>query len=53
MKKYIGIILGYIIGFLLLFLFDVEISKNTVIVVLVVSIIGLGLGEVVGRMGKK
>ncbi|CEE02572.1 MULTISPECIES: hypothetical protein [Bacillaceae] len=53
MRKFFGIILGYLIGFGVLLLIGIDITLDTLKIFLFATIIGLVIGAVVNRLCKK
>lgn len=53
MRKFFGIILGYLIGFGILLLIGIDITFDTLKIFLFVTIIGFVIGALVNRLSKK
>ncbi|MBY0065331.1 hypothetical protein [Priestia aryabhattai] len=52
LKKYLSIIVGYVIGFVVLMLLNIDVTKGAFKIFLIVSVIGLFVGELI-NMGLK
>lgn len=51
-KKYLSIIVGYVIGFVVLMLLNIDVTKGAFKIFIIVSVIGLFVGELI-NMGLK
>ncbi|MDN3365539.1 hypothetical protein ABE036_24905 [Priestia aryabhattai] len=52
LKKYLSIIVGYVIGFVVLMLLNIDVTKGAFKIFVIVSVIGLFVGELI-NMGLK